>query len=405
MSIIQRINALRAQKAALLTQAETEQDAGKLNAIRTEMQDINSQLSDLEAIRDEMGNGAEPVVNPGAAATPELSDVLKSNEYARAFAYAVRNGVTPKKGRNDERCAPLYNALTIAGGDPAGEDGGFLVPEDVDHQIREFKRQLYPLADLFSVENVNTNTGWRVTDTAPNKGFTALDGEIPADGIAEDDQPVFAKVLYALTTYGLIVPVSNELAADEIANLFAYLARWMAKKDVWTENGILKTKLELLNAANIVTTEDPVAAIKKVLNKTLDPAISANAAILTNQSGFDYLDQLTDGMGRPLLQPDPVTGTPMLFKNKRVVMMSDALLPNRTVTTAGETKGDYYPIYIGDFAQYATLFQRQRMEVRATDIGGNAWKTNSVEVRAITRKSASVFDTAAVARREIFIPA
>lgn len=404
MNIIQRINALRAQKATLLTQAETEQDAGKLSTIRTEMQDINNQIADLEAIRDEMGGTAKPAPTQPTA-TPELSDMLNSNEYARAFAYAVRNGIKPGKGMDDEKCAPLYNALTIAGGNVTGEDGGFLVPEDVDHMIREFKRQLYPLANLFSVENVNTNSGWRVTDTAPNKGFTALDGEIPEAGIAEDDQPVFAKVLYTLTTYGLIVPVSNELAADEVANLFSYLARWMAKKDVWTENGILKTKLELLSASNILTTDDPVAKIKGVLNKTLDPAISANAAILTNQSGFDYLDQLTDGMGRPLLQPDPVTGTPMMFKNKPVVMMADALLPNRKVTTAGATKGDYYPIYVGDFAQYATLFQRQRMEVRATDIGGNAWKTNSIEVRAITRKGASVFDTAAVARREIFLPA
>jgi HK97 family phage major capsid protein len=75
------------------------------------------------------------------------------------------------------------------------------------------------------------------------------------------------------------------------------------------------------------------------------------------------------------------------------------------VTTTGATKGTYYPIYLGDFKQYATMFQRQRMEIRSTDIGGNAWKTNSVEVRAIARKDASVFDSAAVLRREIFIPA
>ena len=39
-------------------------------------------------------------------------------------------------------------------------------------------------------------------------------------GIAKDDQPKFAKVTYSLKTYGLIVPVSNELANDEVANLF-----------------------------------------------------------------------------------------------------------------------------------------------------------------------------------------
>lgn len=403
MAIFEQLNALRVQRNALFASANTETDPAKLTGIRDQIKALNDQISAAEEISQQMAGSA----TPAATGEPDktLTDVLKSNEYARAFAHAVRNGVTPKKGRGDEKCKPLYDALTIAGGDTPGEDGGFLVPEDVDRTIRELKRAFNPLSALFSVENTNTNTGWRVTDVAPTTGFTALDGEIPAAGIAEDDQPEFAKITYALKTYGLIIPVSNELAADEVANLFAYLARWMAKKDVLTENGILKGKLELLTAANILTTDDPVAKIKSVLNTGLDPAISATATILTNQSGFDYLDQMTDGMGRPLLQPDPATGTPMMFKNRPVVMMSDALFANRVVTTAGATKGTYYPIYLGDFKQYATMFQRQRMEVRSTDIGGNAWKTNSVEVRAIARKDASVFDSASVLRREIFIPA
>ena len=33
------------------------------------------------------------------------------------------------------------------------------------------------------------NTGWRVVDTAPTTGMTALTSEIPEDGIAQDDQP------------------------------------------------------------------------------------------------------------------------------------------------------------------------------------------------------------------------
>jgi HK97 family phage major capsid protein len=403
VAIFEQLNALRAQRNALFASANTETDPAKLTDIRDQIKALNDQISAAEEISQQMAGSA----TPAATGEPDktLTDVLKSNEYARAFAYAVRNGVTPKKGRGDEKCKVLYDALTIAGGDPAGEDGGFLVPEDIDHTIRELKRAFNPLSALFSVENTNTNTGWRVTDVAPTVGFTALDSEIPSGGIAEDDQPEFAKITYSLKTYGLIIPVSNELAADEVANLFAYLARWMAKKDVLTENAILKGKLELLSASNILTTDDPVAKIKEILNTGLDPAISASATILTNQSGFNYLDQMTDGMGRPLLQPDPATGTPMMFKNRPVVMMSDALFPNRVVTTAGATKGTYYPIYLGDFKQYATMFQRQRMEVRATDIGGNAWKTNSVEVRAIARKDASVFDSGAVLRREIFIPA
>lgn len=379
-------------------------DGADKKALVCEINDLQAQYATEKALFE-----AERDLIPTPVATKKTSEVtskmeiLKSNEYAQAFAYAMRNGITPAKGKNDEKLAPLYAALTIAGGDPAGEDGGFLVPEDIDHKIREFRREMKPLADLFTTESVKTNSGWRVVDAAPTTGFTALASEIPSAGIAENDQPIFAKVNFALATYGLILPVSNELAADEVANLFNYLAKWFAKKQVITENGLLKAKLELLAASNILTTDNPVSKIKAILNKSLDPAVSANATILTNQSGFDYLDQLVDGLGRPILQPDPVNGTPMAFKNKPVVMVSDALLPNRVVTTVGATKGTYYPIYVGDFRQYATLFTRQPLELRSTDIGGNAWKTNSIEFRAITRLGASVFDSAAAVRREIFI--
>ena len=92
----------------------------------------------------------------------------------------------------DEKHKVLYDALTIAGGSPAGEDCGFLVPEDIDNTIRELRRDFSPLADLFNVEAVSSNSGWRVVDTAPTTGMTALTSEIPEDGIAQDDQPAVA---------------------------------------------------------------------------------------------------------------------------------------------------------------------------------------------------------------------
>ena len=129
------------------------------------------------------------------------------------------------------------------------------------------------------------------------------------------------------------------------------------------------------------------------------------AVILTNQDGFDYLDQKKDTTGRGLLQPDPTNPTSMLFKGRPVKMVANSLLPNRVVTATGATKGDYLPIYVGDFKEFATLFTRQPLEVTSTDIGGNAFHTNSIEVRGITRLDASTFDSKAAVRKEIFIAA
>ena len=48
---------------------------------------------------------------------------------------------------------------------------------------------------------------------------------------AAGDQPLFTRVIYTLAKYGLIVPVSSELIADNTAGLMAYLARWFAKRE------------------------------------------------------------------------------------------------------------------------------------------------------------------------------
>lgn len=94
--------------------------------------------------------------------------------------------------------------------------------------------------------------------------------------------------------------------------------------------------------ATAIAQGDELKGIKAVLNKVLDPAISLTATLLTNQTGFDVLDNMTDGTGRPLLEADPKTATPMLFKSKPVMMVADAVLPN----VSGKA-----PIYVGDFRQ------------------------------------------------------
>ena len=374
----------------------------ELETLQANLTNMQTRMNSLQAAYDaEFGSmqNQQPAVNP--VQERNLHEMLASREYARAFAHALRTGARPSRGMIAESDRILFDAMTIAGGTTPGEDGGFLVPEDIDNQIREIRRELNPLANLFNNESVSTNSGWRVMDTVPTAGMTALTAEL-AD-VPQDDQPKFVKIPFTLTTYGLIVPVSNELANDEVANLFGYLSRWFAKKQILTENKLLKAQLEALAAGQIAKTDDAIAALKTALNKELDPAISLSASILTNQDGYNYLDSLKDTNGRGLLQPDPTSATGMTFKGRPVVMASNALLPTRSVTSG--TKGDYYPFYLGDFKEFATLFTRQPLEVTSTDIGGKAFTTNSIEVRGIARMCASTFDSSAVVRKEIFVPA
>ena len=382
---------IRAAAASLRTAAMQDNvSLDEINRQQDELRLMQNRMNALQAAYDVERQAAGEAVQAAqpAQAPRSRSEILKSNEYARAFAYALRHGINPRNGHQyAEHTKILYDALKETGGTPAGADGGFLVPDDIDQQIRELKRDLTALAPLFGAETVSANSGWRVTDTAPTAGFTAVN-EMAT--VPSDDQPVFAKVPFTLQKYGLILPVSNELANDEVANLFGYIARWFAKKEVILDNTLLGALLTAITGTALTAGKE-IAGLKKALNVTLDPAISANAVVITNQSGFQALDALEDGQNRGLLQPDPMNATVKRLFGRPIHVVSDAVLANST-----NNSNTSAAIYLGDGKEFATLFTRQGLEIVSTDIGGAAFTTDSIQIRGIARKCATRFDAAAM---------
>lgn len=400
-------NNIRMASARLASRASDQSvPIADLEREQAELADMNKRMAALQAAYQTQQAGAARGLQPMATGSAgsqaqesrSLRDMLKSNEYARAFAYAIQNGVNRKTGRNNERVKILYDALTESGGSPTGSDGGFLVPEDIDHTIIEYRRTLDPLAALFNEETVTAPTGWRVHDTAPEKGLVAVNemGSIDDD----DDQPLFGKVEYSCAKKALILPVSNELLTDNVANLFAYIGRWFAKKLVITENALLIAELRKLTAASIAN--NPLAGLTTALNKELDPAISAMATVILNQSGFDILDQLLDGNDRPLLQPDPTNATVKRFKGRPLHAVSNRTLGDVT-SGSGDSATTTSDLFIGDGKEFATLFRCGGFEISSTDIGGNAWRTDSTEIRGIVRLGVSKFDAEAMVRRTLTV--
>jgi len=75
-----------------------------------------------------------------------IDNIRKTNEYAEAFAKALRNGVKVKQAWGVEAYAPLTKALTETSGTPEGSDGGFLVPQDFDNMIHEYEKEYLDLS-------------------------------------------------------------------------------------------------------------------------------------------------------------------------------------------------------------------------------------------------------------------
>src|SRR5699024_9970863 len=112
-------------------------------------------------------------------------------------------------------------------------------------------------------------------------------------------------------------------------NIIRYITNWIAKKHVVTKNSLILSILSSLSTKDL----KDVKAIKKVLNVDLDPALSLSSTIITNQEGFNWLDEQDDTNSRPLLQEDITQPSKKLFKGRPNTVVSNRTLPSKETTT------------------------------------------------------------------------
>lgn len=316
-------------------------------------------------------------------------------EYKRVFLAGIRRrnlSADDLSIMNEYRRA-IY-AVMHEGGvttEPEG-DASLIVPQDIQTRINAIMRELVDLSQYVRVETVGTLSGSRVLEKDEDMAPLA---EVDEYGtLSEMDNPRFTPIAYALKKRAGFLPLTNELLRDSDQNVLAYVTNWIAKKVVVTRNTLIVALLNMLTA----TTLADLDAIKKVLNVTLDPAISLSAVIITNQDGYHWLDTQKDSQGRYLLMEDITRpGQKMLF-GRPVVVVSNRYLPSREDATAGKT---YAPIYIGNGKQFAVWFTRGTYELASTREGGEAWRRDSTELRVLTRDDLRQWDAAAMVKGEL----
>lgn len=300
-----------------------------------------------------------------------ISNGIDSQAYENAFVSFLKGN------------ASLDEKMTIqaALSSTADADGGLLIPKDQETQVIELARDYSSLRDLVYVEPVSTLTGTRVIEV--DGEYTPFAEVTEGSKISDIENGDFKAIPYSCKTYGGILPIPNNLLKDNKGNLLYHVSKWFAKKKVATENKLIGDSLSTFSKTAMKGIDD----IKTVLNKTLDPAISANAIVVTNQTGFNELDKMKDTDGNYLLQPDPTKPTQKLLKGRPVKVYPDKVLVNDT------TKA---PVIIGDFKRAITLFDRQLLTVDSTNIGAGAFETNSTKVRGLLRMDVQKFDEKAI---------
>lgn len=378
-----QLETIKSEVRALLGEdkvAEAEKKMEDVKAIQRKIE-MEKQLS---AMDDDAPGGN--VVDPQGQVNRTGAEI--EAEYKRVFLMGLRR---QRISADDRSIISEYNR-SIRGevmheggavGIPAG-DVGLIVPQDIQTRINEIMRQLNDLSQYIRVETVNTLSGSRVLE-ADN---VMVPFQVVAEygQIQEMDNPQFTPVAYSLVKRAGYLPLTSELLADSDQNILQYVTNWIAKKHVVTKNTLITGLLGALAPTPLGDFDD----IKQVLNVTLDPAISLNSVIITNQDGYHWMDTQVDGNGRYLLQDDIAQPGRKVFKGRPVVVVSNRYLP----TIQGPP--DLAPVFIGNGQQFAVLFTRGIYELASTTEGGDAWRRHTTELRTITRDDLQQWDAAAM---------
>lgn len=373
----------------------------KAKAAKEELRELQEKFDLLFDLEDEEHDGIENKVAAGAAKVIGGEKADKKN-VVKAFVNIIKAGFL--KTEPDEEDVKVYkDALTSTVQPDADEKGiGVTIPEDIRTEIIELRRSSDNLEQYVNVEPVVTKSGTRNIEADAES--TPFDNVDEAADFPDMDEPEFRQIEYKVKKKGGILKMTAELLEDTAQNIMAYINKWIAKKTKATRNAMILKVLGEMTAGKEVVVSN-LDSLKDIFNETLDPAIAATSIIITNQSGFNYLDKLKDEDGKYILQTDPTQKTKgkLLFGEYPIVKMSKKVLKSTPILDVdGQTvKGYKHPIFCGDLKEAITLFDRNVLTIDMNDKAAGLWEKDMTGIKVRDRFDVQSVDEDAVVKGEV----
>ena len=364
MNMNKKLRELMQLKAEKVTMAEN-----AINNKETEL--ANSLMEEIKGYTEEINQIQNLISYKNDDKVVDLGEEKKEETGLVAVKNYIKSGIVNAAG-------PLKES--------EGENGGYLVPEDVKTAINEYRRSFVSLKDHVDVRSVVVPSGSEVYEKTSQ--LTGLTNITELGEIQEMNAEVFERITYKVKDFGGILPVSRFLLQDSPENLLAYLGKWFMKKQVVTENKEIIAVLKTLTKKAITKVDE----IKEAFNVTLDPIFLDNTKVLTNQDGFNVLDSIKDKNGNYLLQPVLNDPTKRLLLGKEVIVLPNTHLPNEAANK--------FPLYVGDLEEAVRVYELDELEIKSTDVGGKSFTRNSYDTRLITRFDVKAIDKEAVVKLE-----
>lgn len=202
--------------------------------------------------------------------------------------------------------------------------GSVLIPESILaplHETHQFNR----LENFTHNVNVTTTTG-KQPYFQENTGVLQTKAEF--DHAKDVNLSNLKFINWDLKTYAGKLALSREVLMDSekgsSENWLAEAQQQMKDLQDNTNDSLIAT--QLLAGATTKNATDAVSDMKTILNVNLQPKDSEASQIILTASAYNALDQLKDGFGRPLLQPDATQASSNLLFGKPVIKVADTLL-------------------------------------------------------------------------------
>lgn len=366
------------------------------------MRELLNKIAQKRMMARDFMDGENKDLEKAAALMDEADELQKEYDLEARMYAAEKEDNTPtdeevakEKANKQEKnvikeVADAIRRVAKTLNEGTGTEGGYTVPADIVTKIQELREAQFSLEELVTVESVSTMSGERTYKTRKQKkGFTKV-GEKSA--ISAVDGPAFSRLKYAIDKYAGYLPITNELLEDSDENLVNTVLAWLADESRVTRNNLILAAIKTKTAKAI---DAGIKGIKTVLNKDLGQAFKPTSVVVTNDDGLDYLDQLEDKNGRPLLNPDPTNSANMQLRAGATVVPIK-VIPNDDMATT-ESK---IPFLIGDFKEGIVLFDRKKVNIMTSNtavVGSgddeiNAFEADCTIFRGIEREDVKVRD-------------
>lgn len=204
------------------------------------------------------------------------------------------------------------------------DNNAAILPEQFINDIQVLREGFPSLKEYCHIVRATSNHGKMPFAKIGGKKLTKYKSGTKLSGTAANTEDIS----YNIENYGALVPIANDLQEDEAVNIIQDVIKPdFAEAAVNSENSEILSIVEAAAVDKSTGIKD-WRGVKAVIDGVL-PTLRAKTIVITNLSGYVYLQSQEDKNGRNLDLVKTVNGKDY-FQNKQLITLSDEAITAET---------------------------------------------------------------------------